>query len=268
MLSDLRVRKLKCLFAAFDGDKDGVLTDDDPQVIIASLAALAGLDPETPQRAAFAQGFLAYWRDFIMTSDLDRDGKVTIDEWLTYHEEMLTDARRFEMTAAMSAGVMFALVDRDPHPRTGIVEGPEFIPFAAPVAEARLPARRVAQAGDKGGPIQGQQLGSVVHHAGLTGGAELIVLEIRGRATMGAGNHFHRADPRTQRGAAGRTIQIAHHKYPACQGSARSCCHGTRRQTSLTAPGRSRPACGPTACPSRAGRFRPRHRSAGRRPAG
>lgn len=122
MLSDLRVRKLKCLFAAFDGDKDGVLTDDDPQVIIASLAALAGLDPETPQRAAFAQGFLAYWRDFIMTSDLDRDGKVTIDEWLTYHEEMLTDARRFEMTAAMSAGVMFALVDRDHDGRIALAD--------------------------------------------------------------------------------------------------------------------------------------------------
>lgn len=113
MFGDLRRRKLACLFAAFDGDKDGVLTDADPAFILANLARLADLEPGAPQREALEQGFLAYWRDFVMTSDLDRDGRVTLDEWYAYHAEMLADEVRFEMTAAMSASVMFALVDGD-----------------------------------------------------------------------------------------------------------------------------------------------------------
>ncbi len=48
-----------------------------------------------------------------MSSDLNEDGKVTTDEWITYHETMLDDDKRFAQTVAMSAGVMFALMDGD-----------------------------------------------------------------------------------------------------------------------------------------------------------
>ena len=112
-LSEFRKRKLAALFAAFDGDRDGVLTNADPAVILERLAKIAGLAPASPEHQNFERGFLAYWKDFVMTSDLNADGKVTTAEWFTYHETMLDDARRFDMTVAMSAGVMFALMDGD-----------------------------------------------------------------------------------------------------------------------------------------------------------
>ena len=112
-LSDFRKRKLSTLFAAFDGDRDELLTNADPGIIIARLAKIAGLEPDSQTHKNFEMGFMAYWKDFIMSSDLNEDGKVTIEEWYSYHATMLQDERRFAQTVAMSAGVMFALMDGD-----------------------------------------------------------------------------------------------------------------------------------------------------------
>lgn len=113
MLSDVRKRKLAALFAAFDGDHDGVLTNADPALIVERLARLGELDAGTPQLQMFEQGFMAYWKDFVMCSDANADGRVTIEEWNAYHEDMLEDDKRYQATVKMSLGVMFALIDRD-----------------------------------------------------------------------------------------------------------------------------------------------------------
>ena len=113
MLSEFRKRKLAALFSAFDGDKDGVLSNADPAVILERLSKLAELEPGSDPRGKFELAFMAYWKDFVMTSDANEDGRVTTEEWYAYHEVMLADAKRYSQTAAMSAGVMFALVDKD-----------------------------------------------------------------------------------------------------------------------------------------------------------
>lgn len=113
MLSDFRQHKLARLFAAFDADHDGILTNEDPKVIMANLAALVGIELGSPPFELFQQAFMAYWKDFVMSSDADGDGRVTLDEWVQYHDEMLQDEARFRSTAGTSAAVMFGLVDTD-----------------------------------------------------------------------------------------------------------------------------------------------------------
>ena len=122
MLSEFRKRKLAALFSAFDGDRDGVLTNADPAVILGRLSQLAGLEPGSMPHTNFELAFMAYWKDFVMTSDANADGRVTIEEWNAYHEVMLADDRRYSQTAAMSAGVMFALVDKDHDGYISLVE--------------------------------------------------------------------------------------------------------------------------------------------------
>lgn len=112
-LSEFRKRKLGVLFAAFDGNKDGMLTNEDPVIIYERIAAIAGLEPGSQGHTNFELGFMAYWKDFIMASDLDADGRVGLDEWLRYHAAMLDDDKRYQQTVSMSLGVMFALMDGD-----------------------------------------------------------------------------------------------------------------------------------------------------------
>jgi hypothetical protein len=70
--SELRERRLSAMFHAFDGRRDGVLTNDDPPIIIDRLAALGGLEPGSKGYTNLAKRFLASWKNFVMAADLDR----------------------------------------------------------------------------------------------------------------------------------------------------------------------------------------------------
>ncbi|MCA9719363.1 MAG: hypothetical protein H6713_39800 [Myxococcales bacterium] len=113
VLSDLRVRKLKHLFNFVDTNNDGVLTVHDTELVADAIAALRGLKPGDDGYDNFRAGFMYYWADVREASDLNKDGVVTIDEWVTYHNEMLADPERYDATAQTSANLMFALVDVD-----------------------------------------------------------------------------------------------------------------------------------------------------------
>ena len=113
MLSDFRKRKLTRFFEVVDSDGDGVFTHADTELVGARLAALRGLKAGTPDYDNFIAGFSFYWQDVRDASDANADGKVTLEEWLAYHDGMLADEQRYAATAANSAGLMFALVDKD-----------------------------------------------------------------------------------------------------------------------------------------------------------
>lgn len=113
MLSELRIRKLTRFFHLVDSDGDGTLTPADPELVVRKLARLRELRQGTPPYESFRSGFMAYWDDMMKRSDANADGVVTLQEWLVYHDEMLADEARFEYTVAVSAGVMFALMDTD-----------------------------------------------------------------------------------------------------------------------------------------------------------
>ena len=122
MLSEFRTRKLQRLFEVMDMNGDGTLTDADAKVFIDNLANLRDLDRKSPKFEAFRDGFMTYWEDFVRKSDLDGDRRVTPEEWLVYHEEMLADRTRFQMTSIVSATMMFMVMDADGDGRISVGE--------------------------------------------------------------------------------------------------------------------------------------------------
>ncbi|MBN1979793.1 MAG: EF-hand domain-containing protein [Anaerolineae bacterium] len=113
MLTKLQKRKLTRFFTVWDANGDGVITTKDPEQAAQNLAKLQGLKPGSPEHDEFHNGFLSYQNDFLKTVDVDESSRVTLEEWLAYHEEMLQDEKRFEGTALMAIEVMFALMDRN-----------------------------------------------------------------------------------------------------------------------------------------------------------
>jgi len=122
MLSDFRTRKLERLFAVMDIDSDGVLTDADAETFVESLATLRELDRSSSKFETFRDGFLVYWNDFVRQADLDGDRKVTPEEWLVYHDEMLEDETRFQATTIVSASMMFMVMDANQDGRISLEE--------------------------------------------------------------------------------------------------------------------------------------------------
>ena len=113
MLTNLQKRKLTRFFSVWDANGDGTITTEDPKQVAQNLAKLQGLEPSSPEHERFHIGFMAYQDDFLKAVDVDESGRVTLEEWLAYHEEMLQDEERFERTALMSVKVMFELMDRN-----------------------------------------------------------------------------------------------------------------------------------------------------------
>jgi len=113
MLSDVRKRKLVRFFNVVDTNGDGVFEARDTELVAQRVAALRGLSPGEEGYEGFYRGFSYYWEDLRRSCAPSEQGRVTLDEWLAYHTEMLADEARFRATAEASASLMFALVDSD-----------------------------------------------------------------------------------------------------------------------------------------------------------
>ena len=113
MLTNLQKRKLTRFFNVWDADGDGVITTKDPEQVAQNLAKLQGLVPGSSEREGLYSGLLSYQNDFLKAVDVDESGRITLEEWLAYHEQMLQDEKRFEGTALMAIEVMFALMDQN-----------------------------------------------------------------------------------------------------------------------------------------------------------
>ena len=123
MLTDLQKRKLTRFFNVWDTDGNGVITTKDPEQVAQNLAELQSLERGSPEHENFYSGFTAYQNDFLKAVDVDESGRVTLEEWLAYHEKMLQDEKRFEGTALMAIEVMFSLMDRN---RDGMIALEEY----------------------------------------------------------------------------------------------------------------------------------------------
>jgi Ca2+-binding EF-hand superfamily protein len=113
MLTNLQKRKLTRFFNVWDANGDGAITTEDPEQVAQNLVELQGLKPGSPEHEGFYKGFTSYQNDFLQAVDVDESGRVTLKEWLAYHEKMLQDEERFERTALMPVKVMFELMDRN-----------------------------------------------------------------------------------------------------------------------------------------------------------
>jgi Ca2+-binding EF-hand superfamily protein len=89
MLTDLQVRKLTRRFSVSDVDHDGVLTQADFERFVRNYTAVRGWAPGSTEYLMVENNILSWWRSIMQLADPSKDGQVTLQEWLDYHDRLL-----------------------------------------------------------------------------------------------------------------------------------------------------------------------------------
>ena len=113
MLSEFMSKKLTSYFQLRDLDQDGFVEQGDWEGSARNLAATRGWAPGSPEYANVVAKHVKIWTTFWNPADLDQDGKVGLDEYLT-----LTDTLRKGGSFAQNVildlfGAIFDIIDRD-----------------------------------------------------------------------------------------------------------------------------------------------------------
>ncbi|CAF0876218.1 unnamed protein product [Rotaria sp. Silwood1] len=84
--------KMKHLFHLYDVDRDGSITPIDFEILADKLSTLVGQD-DGKRREDYANARKTLCQE-IMRADANLDGKVTLEEWLNFHENLANELRK------------------------------------------------------------------------------------------------------------------------------------------------------------------------------
>lgn len=116
MLPELQKRKLMKLFSMYDACNLGVLKIADFERLARQLAELQDWEPGTADYERITSQYLFRWNrmraEIKETLNVRNDGRVNLDEWLTYYDIVLSD-RSHEEELLSLAEVVFNVLDVD-----------------------------------------------------------------------------------------------------------------------------------------------------------
>ncbi|MFC4117073.1 EF-hand domain-containing protein [Nonomuraea zeae] len=117
MATDLQALKIDRSFSYIDVDGNGVITRDDLQGLGARLLAGFGASPAGPKGRQVADSFDSLWDTLAVAADLDRDSRITPDEYRASVIASFIDGDRFEpvFRPAIEAVLTVADTDGDGH---------------------------------------------------------------------------------------------------------------------------------------------------------
>jgi juvenile hormone diol kinase len=89
MLTELKRLKFIKLFTIYDANDNGVLEKADFERIVKNLGNLRGWQSGTVEYDNLHDRYLFYWQSILELADQNHNGRVSLPEWLNYHEKML-----------------------------------------------------------------------------------------------------------------------------------------------------------------------------------
>jgi Ca2+-binding EF-hand superfamily protein len=84
--------KIQHLFYLYDADGDGTITPRDFEILTEKLSTLIGQD-DVKRREAYADARKKLCAE-IMRADANKDGKVTLEEWVVFHKHIADELRK------------------------------------------------------------------------------------------------------------------------------------------------------------------------------
>lgn len=120
MLSELQKRKLTRKFNLLDFDANGVLERADFERVVAELSSARGLPMGSSRHHQLVERNLNLWQALSRFCDTNKDGRVSLSEWLNFHaeairyeQELLETIPGYESTLDAMASFIFELLDSD-----------------------------------------------------------------------------------------------------------------------------------------------------------
>lgn len=132
-LSELQIQKLTLKFELLDNDGNGTIEFDDFKRVLDILAEVREIDENSARYASLEGTNRALWNALEDFCDANRDGKITLDEWLEYHSNALFYEREFlsvipgfDTTVEAMSEFFYQLLDGD---GDGVVSGQDYFEF-------------------------------------------------------------------------------------------------------------------------------------------
>ena len=123
MASEFQRRKISAVFDAMDANNDGLLEQSDFEALAARWTSLRGLEPGSAEFESLTAIMLGWWSALLAASDVNRDGKVSLDEVLAVVDQL--PAMLDSVTA--TADAMFQATDANHDGRISAAEYHELI---------------------------------------------------------------------------------------------------------------------------------------------
>lgn len=93
MLADLQTRKLTRQFRQLDADGGGTLKWNDFEALLKRLGEARGWPADSPRAAQARSCYEGLWKTLEKHGDGNRDGEVSLTEWLDFHRVALCDSQ-------------------------------------------------------------------------------------------------------------------------------------------------------------------------------
>lgn len=126
MLTALQKRKLIRLFTIYDADNSGRLSLIDFKRIAQRLAELRDWSYNSPEYNDILSQFSLDWLRIKEEADIDRDHKVTLEEWLAYYDQVLTSEDSYHEELQNRFEIIYDIFDQDGDGEIGLQEWIDF----------------------------------------------------------------------------------------------------------------------------------------------
>lgn len=148
MLSAFQKRKLTALFHRHDRDGDGFLTKADYEGFATRVCELWKFVPGSPEYKTLYDQNVAMWDYVQAVADENKDGRVSLDEYLASWDNTIHDKETFETNVVQYATSVAQLGDLD---RDGKMSGAEFVAFLGCYGATKKDAEEALRHLDVGG---------------------------------------------------------------------------------------------------------------------
>ncbi|MCP6759694.1 MAG: EF-hand domain-containing protein [Fischerella sp. CENA71] len=123
MISELLKRKLAVLFQGLDVDKNGFVEREDFDQITSNLAQIRGWEPSSPDYENLHNQLLLMWEQYWIDADLDKDNKVSLDEFVeSYSKQFAVDSDSSVAAWEQPMATLFDVIDINGDKKIGLEE--------------------------------------------------------------------------------------------------------------------------------------------------
>lgn len=112
MLTEFQAKKWTHLFNLYDVDGSGAVTKEDFVLKGQTVAKLLDIEPSSASYEKMSQEVMADWEHLQKDVDLNNDGKISLDEWLTHGYNRINNPDMYE-TVKKEVDAIFELFDQN-----------------------------------------------------------------------------------------------------------------------------------------------------------
>lgn len=148
MFSEIRKKKIRRLFDAYDANNNGFLDMNDLIVLTQRISHEFGWREGSSNENRFKSVFFKIWSKLFREADLNHDHKVSFEEFSTYYEKITSSEQEFFINLKPYMDELFLALDTN---QDYLLDKVEFISFFKAFTLEEENAEKVFQFIDKNG---------------------------------------------------------------------------------------------------------------------